>query len=256
MFYRSQRFYDAVYAGKDHAGEAQRLHALIQQHKRSPGRALLDVACGTGGHLVHLRAHYAVEGLDLDPEMLTLARAKLPGVPLHRGDMVDFDLGRRYDVVLCLFSAIGEVKTLDRLGRAVRTMARHLLPGGVLVIEPWLSPEAVEPGRLSALFVDRPDLKLARMNLVEVVGRLSILEFHYLVGTPRGIEHFTERHELGLFTMEEYAQALREDGLEVTVDAEGLTGRGLVIGVRPLEGDVEEATRRADRPEQEFRNAP
>jgi SAM-dependent methyltransferase len=232
MFTRSAAFYDAVYGFKDYGREADLLVARIQEHKRSPGRALLDVACGTGAHLAFLSADYQVEGLDLDPEILAVARQKLPRVPFHQGDMTTFDLGRRFDVVTCLFSSVGYVKTADRLRLAVANMARHLLPGGVLLVEPWFSAETFQSGTLHSLFVDQPDLKIARMNISRVEGDLSIIDFHYLMGTPAGIESFTERHELGLFTRDEVVGAFEAAGLETSYDADGLCGRGLVIGKR------------------------
>src|SRR4026207_2400263 len=99
MFSRSARLYDAVYASiRDYPREAAELDRLIQE--RSPGaRTLLDVACGTGAHLEHL-AGYEAEGLDLDPEMLAVARERLPKGAFHEGDMVDFVLGERFDVVV------------------------------------------------------------------------------------------------------------------------------------------------------------
>src|SRR3712207_7289123 len=46
----------------------------------------------------------------------TLFRSeRYPDVRFHQGDMTDFDLGRRFDVVVCLFSAIGYVLTEERL---------------------------------------------------------------------------------------------------------------------------------------------
>jgi hypothetical protein len=111
-------------------------------------------------------------------------------------------------------------------------MARHIDPGGVLLIGPFFPPEAWILGQPHAHFVDQPELKLARMNVsgVDASGRVATLDFHYLVGTPEGIEHFTEQHELGLFTDEEYRSGFREAGLDVAHDAEGLIGRGLYIG--------------------------
>ena len=235
MFTRSADFYDAIYEemGKDYAAEARALHDQIEGFRRSPGNRLLDVACGTGAHLPHLKEWYEVEGLDLDPKMLEIARERCPGVPLHEADMLDFDLGREFDAVACLFSSIGYARDRYQLESAVRAMARHLRPGGVLVVEPWLDPEEYLPGRLWAHFVDRPDLKVARMNVSAVEGEVSIIEFHYLVGRPEGIEHFTERHELGLFPREAYEEAFRGAGLGVTYDVRGLMGRGLLVGTKP-----------------------
>lgn len=232
MFRQSARIYDAVYAWKDYAGESARVHALVQARK--PGAAtLLDVACGTGAHLAELRRWYRCEGLDLDPELLAVARERLPDLPMQQGDMRDFDLGRRFDAVTCLFSSIGYLMTVEALEAAIAAMARHLEPGGVLVVEPWLSPEAVMTPHVGAVFVDEPELKIARVNNIEVDGRRSSFDFHYLVGTPASVEHFVERHELALFTREEHLAAFRAAGLQVEHDGEGLMGRGLYIGLRP-----------------------
>ncbi len=236
MFTKSTAFYDAIYAamGKDYAREAQQLHAIIQEHKRSPGNRLLDVACGTGAHLAELRNTYEVEGLDLDAHMLKIAKRRCPGVTFHRTDMVNFDLGRHYDVVICMFSSIGYAKTVPRLRKTLRTMRKHVLPGGLVIVEPWLKPEVFRPGHISAVFVDQPDLKIARMNTSTLKDGVSVLNFHYLVTTLKGIAHFTEHHELGLYTHDDYLAAYRKNGLEVLYESEGPMGRGLYIGLRPL----------------------
>ena len=231
MFSRSARLYDAVYASiRDYPREAAGLDRLIQE--RRPGaRTLLDVACGTGAHLEHLAGHYEVEGVDLDPEMLSVARERLPDATFHEADMASFDLGKRFDAVVCMFSSIGYVKTEERLEQAVASMARHLEPSGVLVVEPWLSPEAWNDRHVGAVFVDEPELKLARINIPQREGDVSIVDFNYLVGTPDGVEHFTERHELGLFTIEQQLAAFRAADLEAEHDPEGPMRRGLYIGV-------------------------
>ena len=235
MFTRSARFYDAIYSFKDYATETAKVDALIKERNPS-ARTLLDVACGTGKHLEYLRERYEVEGLDLDPTLLAIAAERLADVPLHEGDMVDFDLGRRFDAAVCLFSSIGYVKTLENLERAVTSMADHLEPGGVLVVEPWLTPDVWEDGHLGAVFVDEPELKIARVNLAEREGRLSRFVFHYLVLTSEGVERFEEPHELGLFTHEEYRSAFRAARLDVEHDPEGLMGRGLYVGCAPAVG--------------------
>jgi SAM-dependent methyltransferase len=231
MFSQTAQYYDTIYlAMKDYGAEADKLIAFIHQYSRSTGNRLLDVACGTGLHLSYLTQHFQVEGLDLDEQLLAIARQRHPEVPLHHADMTDFNLGCTFDVVTCLFSSIGYVKTLENLSRAVQCMAQHLVPGGVLLIEPGFTPEIWRPGTVHARFIDAPNLKIARLHTSSVDGRLSSMDMHYLIGTPEGTEHYVERHELGLFTAEEMRHALTICGLEVTYDATGLTGRGLYIG--------------------------
>ena len=234
MFDRSAHIYDLLYGWKDYAAEAARINELILDAVPD-ARTLLDVACGTGKHLEHLRATYDVEGLDIDSQLLEIAEQRNPGVPLHRADMERFRLGKQFDAVTCLFSSIGYVQTTERLTETIINLTAHVSPGGVLLLEPWFSPDQWEDGHIGALFVDQPDLKVARMNLGESHDRVSVLDFHYLVATPSGISHFTERHSLGLFTRHEYQRAFDAAGLIRTYDDWGLEGRGLYIGKKPLQ---------------------
>ena len=237
MLSGSEKYYDALYSalGKDYAKEANKVRKFIQQHKKTKGNTLLDVACGTGTHAGFLSKYYDVQGIDLNLDMLNVARKKHPEIRFAQSDMRSFDLGRRFDIVTCLFSAIGYMKTKTDLQKAVRNMSRHLLPGGVLLLEPWFTPEQWFPGRVSTLHVNQPNLKVTRMSHSRKRGRVSLLEFQYLVGTPKGIEHLVENHEFGLFTQEEYMDAFTKAGLSVDYDQEGLFGRGLYIGTKPLE---------------------
>lgn len=234
MFSKSARYYDEIYASidKDYEAEANKAHAIIQEHKQASGNMLLDVACGTGFHASLLSKYYQVEGLDLDGQMLKVAKKKHPNIRFHQGDMTDFDLKRQFDVIVCLFSSIGYVRTNARLQKAIRNMAKHLLPGGVLLIEPWFTPEQWHPGRVSMTEVDQPHLKIVRMSHSRRKGNISTIEFQYLIGTSKGIEHSVEHHELGLFTHSQYMHAFKTAKLSVSHDPEGLDGRGLYIGTK------------------------
>jgi ubiquinone/menaquinone biosynthesis C-methylase UbiE len=234
VFIKTSQYYDLIYSHKDYCKEAERLVIIINQHVLSGGNRLLDVACGTGNHIKYLVEHFEPEGLDLSKEMLMIARQRTPDIAYHNADMIDFNLHCKYDIVTCLFSSIGYVKTIDNLKKALTCMADHLVPGGVLLIEPWFTPKTWTPGTVHAILVDEPNLKIARVSTSLVKGRISFFDFHYLIGTPEGTEHFIEHHELGLFKVEEMREAIAEVGLEVTYDKEGLTDRGLYIGSKPL----------------------
>ncbi len=234
MFTKSAHFYDAIYGFKDYEGESKQLHALIQKHKHSNGSTLLDVAFGTGGHIPYLGVHYQVQELDLDDELLAVARTRHPNILFHQGDTVDFELAERFDVITCLFSAIGYVKTEERLRQAIQTIADHLSLEGVLIVEPWFNPDVWVAGRPHMLNIDEPDLKITRMNVSEREGDLAVIEFHYLVGTAEGIDYFSERHELALFHSAIYIITFEAAGLQTYHDPEGLMDRGLFVGIKPL----------------------
>lgn len=230
VYSKMARYYDKFYSGKDYAGESDRLIELAGLSPTDGSLTLLDVACGTGRHIEHLRGRFAVEGLDICRELLDEAQRRNPGVPFHEGDMTSFDLGRRFDAVVCLFSAIGYVCTIDRLRTAVGRMAAHLAQGGILAIEPWFTPGDWHPDTVHGLYLDEPDLKIARINTSTVRGNISVVDLHYLVGTPAGTGHFVEHHELGLFEREEIEEAFHAAGLDLWFDPGGLTGRGLYLG--------------------------
>jgi SAM-dependent methyltransferase len=221
--------YDVEYSFKDYESEAATLERLVRE--RNPdATTLLDVACGTGKHLERLRTRFACEGADLDEGLLDVARRRVPGVPLHHADMRDFDLERRFDVITCLFSSIGFVGGPDGLAATARTFARHLNPGGIALVEPWITPDEWRPNRPHLLTHEEPELVLARATVSGLRDeRVSTTAMHYVVATPSGVEHFAEDHELYLFTTDEMRAAFEAADLAVDYDGDGLIGRGLWI---------------------------
>ncbi len=232
MYDASGPHYDRIYAKKDYEGEVGRLRGWITERLGGGPLRLLDVACGTGRHLEHLSRFFEAEGLDRSAVLLRIARARNPGLAFHEADMADFDVGRTYDVLTCLFSSIGYLTTLEDVGRAARAFHRHLVPGGLALVEPWFTPEDWHAGTVHAAFIDEPDFKLARVNTSYREGRLSFFDLHHLVGTPEKTEYFVEHHEMGLFETEELLQTFGTVGFDVAFDEEGLIGRGMLTAVR------------------------
>jgi len=231
MFSASAELYDLIYSGfKDYRAEAAGLAATIRElHPRA--RTVLDVACGTGEHARLLADEHGLEvdGLDLDPAFVRIARAKLARGSVYEGDMTSFALPRRYDVVLCLFSSIGYVRTLDNVRRTLARFREHLADGGVVLVEPWFAPGVLQAGRVSIDTARGEGVAVARMSYVEVEGRLSRIRFEYMIGRATGIERASEVHELGVFTTEEMLACFRDAGLRATHDPGGPSGRGLFV---------------------------
>lgn len=231
MFSQSAAHYDLIYGSfKDYSAEAARLASMIRETFPS-ARRVLDVACGTGEHarLLVEEHGFEVDGLDLEPSFVRLARAKLPGATVVEADMSDFDLPGRYDVILSLFSSIGYVRTQAKVTETLRRMHEHLAPGGVVLLEPWFPPGILQSGRISVHTAESPAATVCRMSHTEIEGRLSRLRFEYLIGSAGGIERTSEVHELGLFTQQEMQACFEEARLTVSFDPVGLSGRGLYL---------------------------
>jgi ubiquinone/menaquinone biosynthesis C-methylase UbiE len=232
MFAETPELYDAIYGSfKDYEAESARIAELLRQ-RIGNARKVLDVACGTGEHARWLQQEhgYLVEGLDLEPGLVAIARSKLPESRFWIGDMAAFELDTKFDAILCLFSSIGYLLSLDRVEQALRCFRRHLTPEGIVIVEPWFEPEAWTPGRITVRQSDSGAPHVVRMAHSTVDGRTSKVEFHYLIGSESGIEHRVEHHELGLFEHEELAARFIAAGFaEIELDDEGLTGRGIFI---------------------------
>jgi SAM-dependent methyltransferase len=230
MFSASAEFYDLIYSTfKDYAGEAAQIASLLRRFNPQC-QTVLDVACGTGEHARLLAAQgFVVDGLDLDPAFVRIAEQKHPAGQFFVADMNDFHLSHRYDAVLCLFSSIAYLQTLDRVRRALMCFGEHLLPQGMIVIEPWFAPGTLDPARVLRHSGEANGIRVSRVSRTEIEGRLSRLHFDYDITDATGTRRASEVHEMGLFTTAELIRTFQEVGLHADHDPKGLTDRGLYV---------------------------
>lgn len=230
-------FYDLLYSAKDYAGEARELLARARRSIGHTPRSLLDVACGTGRHLAEFRrAVPDLAGVDLAPAMLAVARRRLgPRVPLRRGDLRSFDLGRSFETVVCLFSAFGYLLTRADRDQALERLHAHVAPGGVALVEGWILPSRYRGHRISLLTYDGPEATIARVSETHRRGNRTTLRMRYLLGTARGgIRTFDEVHRNAIVEPAEILGSFRRAGFRARVVRTGrYRDRGLYIGLRP-----------------------
>ncbi|MFI6517031.1 class I SAM-dependent methyltransferase [Spirillospora sp. NPDC050679] len=223
--------------GRDYRAEAAEVARQVRA-ELPRAASLLDVACGAGSHLRFLAESFdRVEGLEISEPMLERARALLPGVPLHQGDMRDFDLGRRFDAVVSMTGSVGYMSDPGELEGLLRRFARHLAPGGVAVVDPWWFRERFLDGHVSADVVEAGGRTIARVSHSALEGAASRVEVRYVVADPgSGVRSFAESHLISLFTRRQYETAFDRAGFR-TRYVEGVqSGRGLFVGVVPGPG--------------------
>ena len=133
------------------------------------GGPILELAAGSGRISFPLaQAGYEVTAVDIDPAMLARLRDRLatanaePEVArrLHpvQADLIGLELpgGPQFGLAILALNSILLLDSREKQRSAIETMARHLAPGGVAVVDVWL-PAADElaryDGRLSLEYV-------------------------------------------------------------------------------------------------------
>ena len=140
MFMTKADYYDefAEYydedSSTDNVAKVKLLESIIQR-LNPEAKSILEIACGTGNVLVPLSKHYDVTGLDLSPKMLDIARAKLPNVPFVQADMTEFELGKKFDVVLCIFDSINHLVDFAQWEATFDRVKAHLNDSGIFIVD-------------------------------------------------------------------------------------------------------------------------
>lgn len=230
MIIGTSELYDLVYSFKNYEKESNEITAALKE--LAPNcKAILDVGCGTAEHHKYLVNTYNMAGIDIKAEYIETASKKNPTGQYFVEDMVNFDLNQTYDVILCLFSAIGYAKTYESLVSALKCFHQHLKDDGVLIVEPWITKEKIIGGKVDIRTFENETYKICRMNDLIVEGTVSTLNFHFLVGKQNEeVAYIKEVHELGLYSVEEMKQAFHDAGFKVEYEKNGLIGRGLYYG--------------------------
>jgi ubiquinone/menaquinone biosynthesis C-methylase UbiE len=203
------QYYDSLFWWKDYEKESRMLKRLIDRHKISKGRRLLDVACGTGSHLFYLQNEFCCTGIDQSKEMLAISSKKVSNATFKQGEMSSFKLPRKFDVLLCLFNSINYAKTFSKLEKTIENFTRHIFLGGVAIIEPWLSDTTFKDGAVHSIFYNKPECKIASVSITKKKKLYFTNEIHYLIGeSERNVRYFKENHRMCLIEFKDLYKSL------------------------------------------------
>ena len=228
------KYYDKIYSFKDYLDEAVRLQNVIMKYLESEGNMLLDVACGTGLHLKHLKGDFSCMGVDISKSILKIARKNVAGVAFKEADMKNLNLGKEFDVITCLLSSIGYVLTNSNLEKTIRGFSKHLKKGGLVLIEPCDAGSAYVAGQPRITTYDGRDAKIAKVNVTKIRQTTALLNMHILIAEKgQEAKYFLDTHKLGLFGINKTVKIMQDAGLKSKYLKNGLMpGRELFIGIK------------------------
>ena len=166
------RFYDSMHKRRDYDKESSFvLNKIIKINPKA--KSLLDVGCGTGTHLQILSKQFEhLAGVDLNNEILKLAKLKFPSATYQQASMQNFHLKQKFDAIMSLYSVFNYNLTIDDAERTLRNMYTHLNKSGVLVIALYVArniERKILRQRRNKYFKNSPSLR-SSFILLELEG--------------------------------------------------------------------------------------
>jgi 2-polyprenyl-3-methyl-5-hydroxy-6-metoxy-1,4-benzoquinol methylase len=129
-----------LYADKDYEKECNFIEEVFKQHSPFKPVKILDVGCGTGGHLIPLaRRGYEVVGIDKSEWMVRIAEEKIHKYKLPArvlvADVLDFNLDEEFDACIAMFAVINYIIQTHDLIKVLKNIRRHLKPGALFIFD-------------------------------------------------------------------------------------------------------------------------
>jgi len=218
MWTELARYYDKIHQRKDYEKEVDFLEKVFRKHGLKV-RDILDVACGTGAHAALLvKRGYDVVGVDLNEEMLEIARRKVRNATFVKGDMRDLKLDRTFDAVICMFNSVAYNQTVSQLRKTLSGFRKHLKARGIVVFDTHFLREKFTHGYRSVMGYDDDELTIARFSFSEKLGKKGRITFSYLIREGNDFNYIKrDVHEFGLFSLSEIIRAMRKAGFTAEV---------------------------------------
>ena len=132
------QYYDKLNYNSDYRKVADYIERVFALYDKKP-ELVLDLACGTGSLTIELaRRGYDMTGLDISPEMLTIASVKKKrgkDILWINQDMCGFELYGTVDAVVCCFDSINYILDESKIAECFRLVYNYLNPGGLFLFD-------------------------------------------------------------------------------------------------------------------------
>jgi len=222
------KYYDIIYSDKDYKGECEFLERIFRKYSKKNIMRILDAGCGTGGHALHLaKKGYTVTGIDGSEYMIQIAKDKAMkldnNIIFKEEDLRNFDLQRKFDSSICMFSVINYFTTYNDLEKVFLCIRNHLIKGALFIFDFWYGPAVLnikpEPKRKT---VKKEDLKIIRLadphlnikrNLCTVEFDTQVIRGNNLIYSKK------ENHVIRYYFLQEIEYFLRKTGFKLELSS-------------------------------------
>ncbi len=210
-------YYDKIYAHVDYKGESEFINWAVNKHKTSSGVELLDVACGTGSHALILKNNFNITGVDINENMLKIAREKVAKANFIQGDMKQLEIGSKFDVIICIFSAIHYNTNYTELECTLNNFYNHMKNGGILIFDLSFNTDNWIEGIVSLDTLVEEELKIARICQSRLENGIFNANFVFLVKDNGEFDFDIDEHKLGVFEIAKVNKIMEKVGFKTYI---------------------------------------
>jgi ubiquinone/menaquinone biosynthesis C-methylase UbiE len=217
LYEKYAAYYDKIYANVNYEGESEFINWAVNEHKTSSGIELLDVACGTGSHALILKNNFNITGVDINENMLKIAREKVPEANFIHGNMKQLEIRSKYDVLICIFSAIHYNTSYKELERTLTNFYNHIENGGILIYDLSFNTDNWIEGIVSVDTVVEEELKIARICQSRLENGIFNANFVFLVKDNDEFDFDIDEHKLGVFEIDKVNKIMEKVGFKTYI---------------------------------------
>jgi len=218
------KYYDIIYSDKDYEKECDFLEEIVRKYSQCMPKTILDVGCGTGGHVISLaKRGYTLTGLDVSEMMIRIAREKVTkknvSVNFYVMDVRKLELNERFDACISMFSTMDYITKNEDIQRALRNIRGHLKNGSLFVFDFWYGPAVLTilPS-VRTKVIEKEGTRIIRVSQPQLDSLHHICKVHYhliVVKENRIVDEVKEMHTVRFYFPEEIKHYLEENGFEL-----------------------------------------
>jgi SAM-dependent methyltransferase len=212
-------YYDQFCAEIDYAAQCSFARRVFAAFAQSGGHQYLDLACGTGQHLLDMQQHgFVPHGLDNSAAMLARAAQRCPAASLQLCDLAAFEQHDSFDFITCFLYSMHYSHPTSALAETLKRSLAALKPGGVLLFNA-VDARGVQNDDGVTTRLQEGDTELSFKSGWRYRGTGEVLDLNLTIArqSAAGNEQWHDHHVMTALTFPQLQELLERTGFEVTV---------------------------------------
>lgn len=238
-------YYDQFCAEIDYATQCAFARRVFDAFAHSQGRQYLDLACGTGQHLLDMQQHdFVPHGLDNSADMLARAALRCPDASLQLCDLAAFEQQASFDLITCFLYSLHYSHPTSAMFQTLERCFAALKPGGMLLFNA-VDARGVQNDEGVTTRLQEGGAELRFKSGWRYQGEGEVLDLHLSIARQAGndTQVWHDHHVMTAVTLPQLQELLERAGFDVTVLAhdydmlrgwDGTSANAIFVACKPV----------------------